>query len=154
MNATAQKIEGTPEELANRLSMNGHVLSQADIGFLTRLGLGKKVGTVKSGSGRGGKPATKWVINPRATLKFDLVEEAVQQTSAMVQQPKQGRGRNAAANDDKGAQPQMGGIAGITSKNDLAELIVSAVAAVMDHRDKQASTLSADNAGASDATQA
>jgi hypothetical protein len=151
MNATAQKIEGTPAELANRLSLNGHILTQADIGFLTRLGLGKKVGTEKSGSGRGGKPATKWAINPRATLKFDMVEEAAQQPSAMVQQPKQARGRNAASNDD---QKQSGGIAGITSKSDLAELIVSAVAAVMDHRDKQQGAISADNSGASDTAQA
>ena len=119
MNASNNALRGTPAELAGRVTLNGHTLGQPEISFLTRLGDGtfaKKVGTAKKGGGRGGKPATIWEFKPKASMNFDIVEQAVAETGKIATSIK------SAASDE---QP-------ITRKN-LEEVIVRAVAEAVSH---------------------
>ena len=68
-------IRGTVKELAGKVSVNGQVLGQPELSFLTRLGRGqfaKPVGQVKP-PGKG-KPATIWEINSNPRFKVMAVE--------------------------------------------------------------------------------
>ncbi len=72
-------LRGTCGELAGRVALFGQPLSQADLGFLTRLGEGKfatRVDTIRMNTGRGGKPATVWEFKPNIKLMLEEIEPA------------------------------------------------------------------------------
>lgn len=84
----ANVVRGTPAELAERLTVNGHSVTQQDVHFLTRLGDGvfaKQVGTKRTNTGRGGKPATIWEIRQNASFK--LKEEEVGTSQNLARNP-------------------------------------------------------------------
>lgn len=69
-----QAIRGTSAQLAGRLMLNGQRLDQPSISFLTRLFDGngvKRIDTVRTTTGRGGKPAVVWEFDP-TQFKLDM----------------------------------------------------------------------------------
>lgn len=63
-------LRGTVAELAGKISINGTVMNQPELSFLTRLGGGtfaRAVGKVKTSAGKG-KPAVIWEIDQNITL--------------------------------------------------------------------------------------
>jgi hypothetical protein len=71
-------IRGTAAELAGRLTFNGVALSQPEISMLTRLGNGifaHPVETVRTGEGRGGKPATVWEFDAEGSFDVKLARK-------------------------------------------------------------------------------
>lgn len=70
----SQAIRGTSAQLAGRLVLNGQRLDQPSISFLTRLFDGngvKRIDTVRTTTGRGGKPAIVWEFDP-SQFKLDM----------------------------------------------------------------------------------
>lgn len=125
---TTNTLRGTPAELAGHISLNGRMLEQPDISFLTRMGAAKKIGTSKKSGYHGGKPATIWEFNPKLTMKFEVFEpqlpapalEPVRDTSNDA--PRRTDANNVDDNDN----------APITRK-DMQEIIVRAVAEAVQH---------------------
>lgn len=121
-------LRGTCGELAGRVALFGQPLTQADLGFLTRMGEGKfatRVDTIRQNTGRGGKPATVWEFKPNIKLMLEEIEPA----------PKAKRAKKATAIAAKAVkaakasgEPTSKDLNSPVTRGDLEDIITRAVA--------------------------
>jgi hypothetical protein len=116
-------LRGTCGELAGRVALFGVPLSQADLGFLTRMGEGKfatRVDTIRQNTGRGGKPATVWEFKPNIKLMLEEIEGAPKKRGAAKKTA-------AKAAKAKSGEPSTADLNAPVTRGDLEDIITRAV---------------------------
>lgn len=99
-------FEGTVQQLAGKIEVNGEALNLQEVQFLTRIGrvagFAEQIGTAEGTGTRGGKRAIIWRIKPGFRVSLAAVKEATSRKNATAS-----KGANADVNASA-ADPQPG----------------------------------------------